>query len=141
MRRLILAAIVAYQRYLSPHKGFSCAYRIHTGRGSCSALGFRAVRRYGVIAGLMILRRRTYLCGLAYRRCARPSDRFLHAQQGFCDLSCDLPCDAPSFDACQLYSLGDLLSCCDCGGCDWSSRNRKREKGEQYVYIPPKVKR
>jgi len=44
MRKLVLAAITGYQTYLSPYKGFCCAYRVHTGRKSCSALGFRAVR-------------------------------------------------------------------------------------------------
>jgi putative component of membrane protein insertase Oxa1/YidC/SpoIIIJ protein YidD len=48
MHRAFLLAIGLYQKYLSPHKGFCCAYRTHTGRAGCSALGFRAVRRYGV---------------------------------------------------------------------------------------------
>ena len=44
-------AIGAYQRYLSPYKGFCCAYRAHTGRASCSALGARVIRRHGLLAG------------------------------------------------------------------------------------------
>lgn len=138
MRKLVLAAIVGYQRYVSPHKGFCCAYRTHTGRKSCSALGFRAVRRYGALAGLAVLRRRTYLCGVVHRRYTMPRSRILHSQQGFCDVGCDLPCDVPSFDGC--LSVGDFASCCDCGSCDWPRRNRKSQEGEQYVYIPPNVK-
>ena len=38
MRALALVAIGAYQRYVSPYKGFCCAYRAHTSRASCSAL-------------------------------------------------------------------------------------------------------
>jgi len=135
MRQLVLAAITTYQRYLSAHKGFCCAYRAHTGRKSCSNLGFRAVRRYGVFAGLAVLRRRTYLCGVAYRRYAKSRHHPLHSQQGFCDLGCDLPCDVPSLGGC--HSLGDFASCCDAGSCDWPSRNRKNRDDERYVYIPP----
>ncbi len=36
MQRLVLWAIEVYQRHLSPRKGFSCAYRCHTGHASCS---------------------------------------------------------------------------------------------------------
>lgn len=137
MRSLVLAAITGYQRCLSPLKGFCCAYRVHTGHKSCSVLGFRAVRRYGVLVGLALLRRRTYLCGVAHRRYSKPNSRILHSQQGFCDVGCDLPCDFPSLDGC--LSLNNLAGCFDCGGCDWSSRSRKNQDSEQYVYIPPNV--
>ena len=67
-RLFVLAVIRLYQRHLSPHKGFHCAYRVHTGRASCSALGYRVVRRHGVFAGLGLIRERTQLCGVAHRR-------------------------------------------------------------------------
>lgn len=141
MRALLLATISAYQRYISPHKGFGCAYRIHTGRSSCSSLGFRAVRRYGVLAGLAILRRRTYLCGVVHRRHARLPRYSFQKQRGFCDLGCDIPCDLscdlPDFPSCS--SVSDLASFCDCGGCDWPSRKNKKAEGERYIYIPPNV--
>lgn len=141
MRRLALAAIAGYQRYLSPHKGFCCAYRVHTGRHSCSVLGFRAVRRYGVLVGLAILRRRTYLCGVAHRRFSKPRYHAFHTQRGYCDLSCDMPCDLPSVDGCHLPAgVSNCFSyACDCSGCDWPSRNRRSSEEEQYVYIPPNV--
>ena len=137
MRTLLLAAISAYQRYLSPHKGFCCAYRVHTGHQSCSALGFRAVRRYGVLAGLGILRRRIYLCGVAHRRFSPPHKRPHRSQRGDCD--CDLPldlnCDFPSRDVGSC--LGDFANGCDCSSCDWPERKRKKDEKEKYVYIPP----
>jgi len=141
MRTLILTAISAYQRYLSPHKGFCCAYRVHTGRKSCSALGFRAVQRFGIWTGLGILRRRLYLCGVAHRRYSPPHKRPHRAQRGDCDLPCDLNCDFPSIDGCSL--LGDVANGCDCGSecgsCDWPDRKRKERGQEKYVYIPPNV--
>jgi uncharacterized protein len=143
MRRIVLAAIHAYQRYVSPYKGFTCAYREHTGRASCSALGYRAIRRYGVFSGLALIRERTRLCGVAHRRYGcRPRPPV--SQRGSCDVGCDLPC-AGGFDlpgGCDLPSAPslaracDFLSCCDCGSCDWPRRRRDRS-GEKYIYIPP----
>ncbi len=137
MRPLLLAAITAYQRYVSPYKGFRCAYRAHTGRRSCSALGYRAVRRFGALRGLAILRRRTYLCGVAHRRYGATGDcpSAFQTQRGFCDAGCDFPCELPSLDGC-LSGL-DAASWCDCGSCDWPSRRRHDER-EQYVHIPPR---
>jgi putative component of membrane protein insertase Oxa1/YidC/SpoIIIJ protein YidD len=36
LRRLLIRLISAYQRYLSPHKGYSCAHRLLHGGESCS---------------------------------------------------------------------------------------------------------
>ena len=139
MKRLALSLIKLYQRRLSPHKGFCCAYRAHTGHASCSALGYRAIQRFGVWRGIAVLRQRLGKCGVAHRRHAiRPAA--MHRQAGFCDLSCDLPCDQP----CDL-DVGDLacdgLSNCgaidDCG--DWGSSKKKRQKDDT-VHIPPNTR-
>ena len=135
MRALVLAVITGYQRYVSPHKGFCCAYRVLTGRKSCSSLGFRVVRRYGVLKGITVLRRRLYLCGVAHRRYNVPRNQAFHSQQGFCDVGCDIPCD---FN-CDLPSIDICSSISDCAGCDWPTRNKKSNDQEQYVYIPPSV--
>jgi putative component of membrane protein insertase Oxa1/YidC/SpoIIIJ protein YidD len=68
MKAIALAAISAYQAHLSPLKGFGCAYRVHTGACSCSALGHRAIRMHGVLGGLVVLRKRMHRCGVAHRR-------------------------------------------------------------------------
>jgi len=150
MRRLALLAIRIYQQYISPHKGFSCAYREHTGRASCSAVGYRAVRRYGFLAGVKLIRSRTHLCGVAHRRHrGQLPIPALHPQRGACDIGCDLPsCDLPCDPSCDLPSFRgfsaacDFLSCCDCGNCDWPDWKRKKSRDEeQYVYIPPKASR
>ena len=140
MRRVLLTAIRAYQRYVSPYKGFCCAYRVHTGRSSCSALGYRAVRRHGVFGGLALIQERTQLCGVVHRRRSKMPPRPLTAQQGVCDIGCNLPacdlgCDFP--DGKSLSKACDFISCCDCGSCDWPSRKRKDADKEKYVYIPP----
>ncbi|MFZ1492799.1 MAG: membrane protein insertion efficiency factor YidD [Candidatus Competibacter denitrificans] len=130
MRSLVLAAIRAYQRYVSPYKGFCCAYHVHTAHASCSTLGYRAVRRYGGLIGLAILRQRLNLCGVVQRRHTPTRHHPFPRQRGDCDIGWDLPCDSP----------GDWVpDVCNCGSCDWPERKRKkRRKNENEIYIPPK---
>ena len=63
--RLACNAIEAYQRHLSPRKGFDCAFRKLHGRKSCSSFGKRAIARLGLMRGLQSLRRRFRRCRLA----------------------------------------------------------------------------
>lgn len=134
--KFTLAAIRFYQRFISPHKGFRCAYHAHTGRQSCSHLGLRAVRRYGALSGLAVLRQRLYLCGVAHRRYSVPHRRPPLSQRGDCDIvPCD--CDLPSTKSCSF--AGDILS--NCGSCDWPERKRKDKDKEREIYLPPKNQR
>jgi putative component of membrane protein insertase Oxa1/YidC/SpoIIIJ protein YidD len=136
MRRLALTAIRLYQRYVSPRKGFACAYRGHTGRASCSVFGFRAVRRRGLIRGVLLIRARTRLCGEVHRRHSTVSAlRRLNAQRGVCDVACDVPsCDLPCDGHCDLPSgrslsdVGDVFSFCDCGSWDRAARGQERRR-------------
>jgi putative component of membrane protein insertase Oxa1/YidC/SpoIIIJ protein YidD len=122
MRFLALQAIRLYQRYLSPYKGYCCAYASVTGHASCSALGYRAIRRFGVWNGLDLLDRRLHKCAVSARRSQRIVRHGPMARQAG-SVSCDLPCDAS--DAC------DALECVsDC--VPW----RKLRRSERVV-IPP----
>ncbi|CAG1772357.1 hypothetical protein BAC2_02356 [uncultured bacterium] len=122
MKALALAAIRCYQRFISPYKGFSCPYHRYTGRASCSDLGYRAIRRFGVWDGLGVLRQRLDCCGSVYRDHA-PPPAVLHDQAGFCDLSCD-GCDFPTCDFLPDSDCSDLP--CDCG--DWGSLDKRQER-------------
>lgn len=135
MRILALALIKLYQRHLSPRKGYCCAYRAYTGHASCSALAYRAIQRFGVWCGIGILRLRLVKCGVAHRRYrARPA--VLNRQAGFCDLSCDLPCDLD-----VVGTVGDVFSCLEIpGDCCGSKSSQKKQKNDQWVYIPPNTK-
>lgn len=114
MLRLAAAgAVGAYQRHISPHKGFSCAYRVHTGRGSCSEFGRRVILRLGLLAFFRLMPRQFARCRAAFaaiprldRRCSTGA-RDEHQRRsvldrcdcGDCGISscdgdaCDLPCD------------------------------------------------
>ncbi len=68
MRFLALYSIRFYKRRISPYKGFCCPYREHLGRFSCSTIGYRAIRRFGLLRGVAVLRQRTRLCAFTQRR-------------------------------------------------------------------------
>lgn len=139
LQSMALTAIRAYQRWLSPHKSFTCAYRVHTGRDSCSAYGYRVINRYGVPVGLALLRRRLADCGGQHRLHARPArqQQGLRHQAGYCDAPCDLPCDAPC-DGGGGKGAGRLLgNACDVASCgcdladawrDWRQRRQERRR-------------
>jgi len=134
MKSIALYAIRFYQRAISPYKGFCCAYAAHTGHASCSALGYRAIRRFGVWDGLSVLNGRLEKCGVAHRRyralTPRASGR-LGKQGGFLDCDCG-----------DLGGACDLADACspalDCGDCKWRPWRRRTRSDEQTVVIPPR---
>jgi len=65
LRLTAVSAIGVYQRYVSPHKGYCCAYRAHTGRSSCSEFGRRVIGKIGVVAGIRLLFNRFAACAVA----------------------------------------------------------------------------
>lgn len=95
-----------------------------------------------MLPGLLILRRRLYLCGVAHRRYSPPPRRpFVH-QRGDCDVGCDPNCDLgcdgqPGSKCAKALNWAD---CCDCASCDWSRRERKHKKrAEADVHLPPRA--
>jgi len=128
--------IRGYQRFISPRKGFHCAYRVHTGCASCSALGFRAIRRHGVLKGLHLLSRRFERCAEARRQLQvlvrRPRLQAGFLDCGDCGGDCAPDC-SPGDCACDAL---DALDCLDCG--DWSRREDKRREdtGDEHPQHP-----
>lgn len=136
LRPLALLLIRGYQRYLSPRKGFSCAYRAHRGGHSCSAHGYHAISKHGFFLGLRLLRRRLDRCAWAnhIHRSAKAASveavvaSRMAAQGGFvdgCDAGgCDVPdCGSPDCSlACSSADCGTHLTPCDAlnllGACD-----------------------
>jgi putative component of membrane protein insertase Oxa1/YidC/SpoIIIJ protein YidD len=58
--------IHVYQNYLSPRKGFSCAYTKLHGRESCSEYFRLAVKQYGVAKAIPLFRQRLRDCKQAH---------------------------------------------------------------------------
>ncbi len=74
INRGAVLCIEVYRRYLSPYKGYGCAYRAATGRSSCSCYAQQAIGRCGVWNGMRLLRRRFARCALAAAALADGSD-------------------------------------------------------------------
>jgi putative component of membrane protein insertase Oxa1/YidC/SpoIIIJ protein YidD len=128
MKILALAAISFYQRYLSPLKGFNCAFRRHTGRDSCSAYGKRVIARHGLPVGLELLRRRLDDCHEIHQHYhpAMPAMSKRHrAQAGNCDLSCD------ASDVADVLGCSNNCTCFSIPSCrDWLEERRLQRKRE-----------
>ena len=62
LKPIAILAICGYQRFISPYKGYRCAYGALYGGPSCSEFGKRSMREYGVIGGLILLRQRFEAC-------------------------------------------------------------------------------
>lgn len=92
-----VAAIGAYQRYVSPYKGFCCAHRARTGHASCSQFARRAIERCGLLAGLWLLRRRLQACAGSYRALMASEQK--------------APDSAPLNEPCPLFTLRNAKCC------------------------------
>jgi len=130
MRFIALMLIRFYQQFLSPLKGYSCAYRVYTGEESCSAYGYKVVARYGVLTGCQLIKRRMHKCShvfesnLTHQSSAYPISHF---QSGHCDGGCDGDCDASDcFSPCNIVD-----------SCDFSS-NKKKSKSLKHKPLPAK---
>lgn len=103
MLRLAAAgAVGAYQRHISPHKGFCCAYRAHTGRASCSEFGRRVILKLGLVAFVRLMPRRFARCRAAFASIRL--DRKLRAERAH-----------------RAHGRRTVLDRCDCGDCGLSS--------------------
>jgi putative component of membrane protein insertase Oxa1/YidC/SpoIIIJ protein YidD len=117
---LAAGLIRLYQRFISPYKGFSCAYRVKKKRCSCSEFARRVATRFGLLKLPDLLQRRFKKCGRAakvldYESKAKPEPA--KKRQSSFDCSPDpfdcarVGCDAAS--GCDVPSGG-----CDVPGCD-----------------------
>lgn len=114
---LALWAIRAYQRYVSPWKGFSCAYRVLTGGDSCSAYGYKVIARHGLRPGLALLQRRLDNCRARHRQYqaqqVKSRSARQRAQAGYCDLP-GTDCAGCACDCADVASMAD---------CAWPGRS------------------
>jgi len=67
IRQIAYTSISGYQKYLSPHKGFSCAHRILYGGESCSGYIKHIVAQKGLKAALGASRQRFQDCKKAHQ--------------------------------------------------------------------------
>lgn len=141
-----LKLIRFYQKFISPYKGYSCAYSKYTGKKSCSNYGARVMKKnLNFFVALKLIRRRLDRCAYVNKQNfikqsqiqSQNLNKKFASQAGFCDCggcdvpACDLPsCELPSchFSSCETL---DVLSCgcdvLDCGGGEsGSTKEQKR---------------
>jgi uncharacterized protein len=142
-----LIAISFYQRYLSPYKGFCCAYRVYTHRASCSALGYKAIQQKGLFTGLGILQMRFERCKAALT--ALRAQHSEHQSKNWPTLkqfsngnslssakrSQAGDCDPGIADCCTTIELdGKLLRGCDSvplDCCSWEGSSDKKKRARK----------
>lgn len=100
-----VAAIGVYQRYVSPYKGYCCAWRVHTGGPSCSAWGRRVMGRFGVVVGWALLMRQFRRCQAAAAALRLRSLVTVSTSKDG-DEQVEKPNDPVVSEACPLWSKG-----------------------------------
>jgi putative component of membrane protein insertase Oxa1/YidC/SpoIIIJ protein YidD len=117
--RLTLNLVRGYQKYLSPHKGFSCAYRKLHGDASCSEYFRQSIDRYGLSHAIPLFQQRLEACKVANltlrsQVSEREEDSELPEKKK--RQNQNLSCDRAVGD-CVGYGCGDCGSS-DCGDCN-----------------------
>jgi putative component of membrane protein insertase Oxa1/YidC/SpoIIIJ protein YidD len=103
---LAISMIVAYQRFISPYKGFHCAFRRAHGGPGCSEFGKQAIREHGFSNGIRILRQRFRECAVAAQE-LRESDS--KSPQGIGSIPVDVACQCAE---CGCLSITEIATGC-----------------------------
>jgi len=111
-RAFALASIQLYRAWLSPIKGFHCAWGVYAGRDTCSGVGLRAFRRAGWRRGWLLMQRQFDRCALAAEALRAGQGRYRRlapraGQRGSCDF------DLPGDDCCDVLDCADAVDCSD----------------------------
>jgi len=137
---LSIKLIRFYQKFISPRKGFCCAYRKHSGGRSCSSFALVAVRRYGVSAMWRLFPKRLDDCKIAAMRLNEEEKEKENTHPcEYCEVldncSCAKDCDVFDGSSCgNSCHMPDSLPCSD--GCDCDFSIRKRFNGRQLSFSP-----
>jgi len=60
--RTVVYSIDLYQRYISPHKGYCCAYRFYSNKMSCSEFAKKCFMKYGFKKSFILSRHHLKKC-------------------------------------------------------------------------------
>jgi len=66
--KLSILIINFYQQYISPHKGYCCAYRVDTGEYSCSQYAKVSIEEHGLFAAVPYIREQFDRCNFSAER-------------------------------------------------------------------------
>lgn len=125
-RQVAIWSINGYQRYISPYKGFRCAYAQVYGGRSCSVYGKAVIQQYGLRQGLKLLNHRFQVCREAMlilkiqaeqhsANCSETCGREMGSCGHNCgdtSHSCGINCGGQATDVCINFSGGFIQGCC-----------------------------
>ena len=66
INKLAIIGISYYQQYISPHKGYCCAYKHYTGKSSCSEFTKESIKKYGIIKTFPLFKEQIKRCQAVY---------------------------------------------------------------------------
>ncbi|MBU6269672.1 MAG: membrane protein insertion efficiency factor YidD [Betaproteobacteria bacterium] len=114
-------SVEVYRRYVSPHKGYRCAYAALHGRMSCSDWAVRVLKRRGSLAFVTWLPRRFRSCAIA-SRALMTAPRLVRAQAHGLDSTRESPegqdsgpptsSSKPDNDIAKICAADLGLECC-----------------------------
>lgn len=110
MQSIIILLIRFYQKFISPYKGFRCAYAVLHQGDSCSFAIKQLIERHGVFRGLALAKNQFQSCKQAYFELTEDKKKKDNKWHDFCCMGtdCDVLNCAPK-KSCDLPELP-----CDC---------------------------
>jgi len=75
MKSLAIWAINLYQKYVSPYKGYRCAYGVYHQNGTCSSIIKGHIQKEGLIKAYPLIRGQFQACKFAYDNLERKEQR------------------------------------------------------------------
>ncbi|MCF6236433.1 MAG: membrane protein insertion efficiency factor YidD [Gammaproteobacteria bacterium] len=96
MKNLSILSIKIYQKYLSPYKGYKCAYYMLHKTDSCSASVVNIIEKKGVFKGWSNIKNQFNLCALAYEKIKEEDEKNKDKKKGGCHPADCLGCTPPS---------------------------------------------
>jgi len=68
LNNALIQMIIFYQKYISPHKGYCCAYRAYSGNASCSEYAKIAIKKNGFIKAIPSIKKQFLKCKIAFEK-------------------------------------------------------------------------
>lgn len=123
LRKLLIGVIKSYQRFISPHKGFRCAYSVYHHTQSCSVAAVDILQQnQNVINSIQQIRERLLACKEANVALQMFKEREKENQKksNACSDSVQgLDCAGNSCSFVDSSCFDGCSGCGSCGSCSW----------------------
>ena len=73
--KVLVHMINIYQKYISPHKGFCCAYRAYSGNSSCSEFTKITIKKNGLIKAIPSIKKQFLKCKIAFEKIEKKKEQ------------------------------------------------------------------